>query len=308
MRARARCWLLASLLLALLLAAALLPLRVAAQTATPAPALLRVAADETIQGNVATVGQDILVEGTVQGDVTSWSGDITVSGQVTGDVVSYLGRIDVAASAAVQGNLLALAGDLRSAPGAQVAGQVIDTQIDGALMSSMLALDGEPGFQLDSWLAYLLFSVLLLLLTLTLAGLGLTSGQRRTRAAAQAVRYAFWRVLGLGLLTTLLLALLLLPLAALLSLTLVGLPFILALLVLLQAGYICGLVVVLLPLTRRVGPTMAAVSGLVGLLLAVGALAPLVSGLLFSLLASPGVGALILSRGGALVPVPPQPG
>jgi hypothetical protein len=122
----------------------------------------------------------------------------------------------------------------------------------------------------------------------------------------RALRRAPARSLAVGLLTTLLLGLLLPPLASLLALSLVGLPLVLPLLLLLQAPYLFGLAGLGWALGGQAlpaaAPPVAAAAGAAVLLLplaAVGALAPLWSAALFYLLASLGLGAAVLSRGGA---------
>src|SRR5262249_58397566 len=54
---------------------------------------LVIAAGQHVPGNIATVAQDIRIDGTVAGDVTSWSGAITIAGSVGGDVGSYGGDL-----------------------------------------------------------------------------------------------------------------------------------------------------------------------------------------------------------------------
>ena len=115
--------------------------------------------------------------------------------------------------------------------------------------------------------------------------------------------------LTLGLLTTLALALALLPLAGLLVASVVGVPLLLALLALALALYIYGLVVLARMLSVRNATTanggrmVACTLALVLLIAVVVALAPLWGLALFFLVASPGLGAVVLSRGGMAQPV-----
>jgi hypothetical protein len=146
---------------------------------------------------------------------------------------------------------------------------------------------------------------------------------RRTGAASITLRRAPGRALALGLLTTLLLALALPPLGALLAATLVGLPLIVLLLVVAHAPYIYGLATLARAAeTLRRAPAapgpqpgaqawpgaglnsaaLGAAAVLAVLTAVVAALAPLWGLALFYVLASPGLGAVVLSRGGLLVP------
>jgi hypothetical protein len=151
------------------------------------------------------------------------------------------------------------------------------------------------------------------LFVLLLAGISAWRWPRRTEGAGRTLLSMPWRSLLLGLLTTLLVAALLLPLSALLAMTLVGLPLILALLLLLQLPYIYGLATLaqvagrrLLRISRYGQSGQATLVGTLLLLLPLtllGILTPAGSAILFYTLASAGLGAVILSRGGAFVPV-----
>ena len=91
----------------------------------------------------------------------------------------------------------------------------------------------------------------------------------------------------------------------------VGVPLLLALLALALALYVYGLVVLARMLSargadvgaQRVGRMMAITLALVLLIAVVVALAPLWGLALFLLVASPGLGAVVLSRGGMALPV-----
>src|SRR4029079_6223404 len=102
--------------------------------------MLVIAAGQHVAGNVATIAQDIRVDGAVDGDVTSWNGAIMITGSVGGDGVSYGGDVTVGATGRVGGHILASAGVLHQAPGAIVAGQTINGGA-GEALSSWLALE-----------------------------------------------------------------------------------------------------------------------------------------------------------------------
>ena len=103
-------------------------------------------------GNVATISQDIRVDGTVDGDVTSWNGAITIRGSVGGDVVSYGGAVRCCRPGRWRGHILASAGMLRQSPGAVVAGQKISGGAGEALASLLDLLNpagpGDPTMRL----------------------------------------------------------------------------------------------------------------------------------------------------------------
>ena len=289
-----------------LLLALLLALAPAAAHAQPKP--LVVASGEVRAGDLATVDQPILITGVVEGDVTSWSGTITVAGEVRGDVVSYVGAITLGPTAKVGGSVMAMSGGLHSA-GAAVAGQLLGDQpvAGGTLVAGVARIFGAPAATGAGELPRPVVSGALALAALLLC-VALTAGwPLRTSGAIGALWRAPGRALALGLLSTLLAALLLPLLAGILALSLVGLPLLVPLLLAMQLPYLFGIAVMGRALAERLGgqrlqPAIAAASGAAALLLPlafVGVQAPLASVALFYLIAGPGLGAAILSRGGA---------
>ena len=290
---------------------------------TPVSALARgwnealvIPAGQHVAGNVATIAQDIRVDGIVDGDVTSWSGAITIAGSVGGDVVSYGGDVTVLPTGHVGGHVLASSGALREAPGAVVAGQKINGGgASGALASLLDLLYPNSAAGQDS-VARALFGLALAVLLAAFCLLYTAFWPGRVALAGDTLRLLPGRSVGLGLLTTLALALAILPLAGLLVASVVGVPVLLALLAIALALYVYGLVVLARTLStigatgayqgeglatnrRMVASTLALV-----LLIAVGvALAPLWGLALFFLVASPGLGAVVLSRGGMAQPI-----
>jgi hypothetical protein len=289
-------------LFALLLA--LLPTPARAQ-----PAPLVIASGEVVEGDVATLDQPILVQGLVVGDVTSWSGSITIKGEVRGDVVSYAGSIELAEGARVGGNVLAMAGGVGRAAQASVAGQLLgDGPVaGGAMIASIATIFGQPTGQRSAQIPRPLVSGAMALLALLSCALFAALWPRRTAGAANALRHAPLHATGIGLLTTLLAAILLPPLASLLALSLVGLPFLLPLLLALQLPYLFGLTAIGRLLADALGwrdprATLGAILACLLLLLPlayIGVTAPLASAALFYLVSGVGLGAAILSRGGA---------
>jgi hypothetical protein len=295
-------------LLALALAL-LLPGRALAQNADDA---LAVATGEQRAGDLVTFQRDIEIDGHVEGDVTSWLGDITVRGQVGGDVVSYSGNITLAEGARVEGHVLLLSGDIEQQAGAQVAGQVIHEVPVGGLAASVLDVSDRPLVTPAGWLGYALLSTVLALLTLAVALAAALVWPRRTANIGAVLLLAPWRSLALGAVTLLLLAQLLLLLAGVLALSLVGLVLLPPLVLLLHLPASYGLAVLAHVLARRPGHRPERVSRPAALVLTVGVmllpvvllgiLSPPGGLLLFYLLASAGLGAALLSRGGVFAP------
>ncbi|WP_129633290.1 polymer-forming cytoskeletal protein [Candidatus Oscillochloris fontis] len=289
-------------LVVLMLALALAPRPALAQGPEP----IIVAADQVVQGDLAAVGRPLLIAGRVEGDVTSWSSSITILGTVNGDVVSYAGHIKLGPDAHVTGNILALGGGVTRTNPTQVAGRVLGEQVTagGLLLADMAMLfrpgsDGELG-NIPLPLVSFVLTLLGLLLTLACA----TVWPHRTLGVSRVLQQAPARSALLGVLTTLLLALIGLVVAGLLALTLIGLPLLLPLFLLLQTPYLFALAGVARSVATRIRlpESSALILGTALLLIPlgmVGAIAPLWSLVLFYLLASIGLGATILSRGGA---------
>jgi hypothetical protein len=272
------------------------------------PRPLTVVAGEVIHGDLASVGQPIRIIGMVEGDVTSWSGSITVLGEVHGDVVSYAGSIDLGPDAQVTGSVLSLGGGVLRDERARVAGRTLGENplAGGAMLASAATfLQPQRGVAAAA-LPLPLISAALTIMFLLIALVCVAIWPRRTLGVSLALRHAPGRSVVFGLLTTALVALLLIPLGSLIALSLVGLPLLLPLLLILQAPYLFGLAGLGLALGGRIRPNapeaLAAASGIVLLLLPlglIGAVAPLWSLLLYYTAASAGLGAAILSRGGA---------
>ncbi|HEU5099998.1 MAG TPA: polymer-forming cytoskeletal protein [Roseiflexaceae bacterium] len=276
---------------------------------------LVIGAGQHVAGSVATIAQDIQVDGMVDGDVTSWSGAITIAGSVGGDVVSYNGDVTLTPTGRVGGHILASGGTLHREQGALVAGQAITGGTGEALASLIDLLNPTSAGRQDDALARALFGIALAVLLMAFCFLYTAFWPGRVALAGDVLRRLPGRALGLGLLTTLTLALALLPLAGLLVASVVGIPVLLALLALGLALYVYGLVVLTRTLSasgilkaqsvdRLATSRMIALSLAVVLLIALAvALAPLWGLALFFLVASPGLGAVLLSRGGMALPI-----
>ncbi len=277
---------------------------------------LVIPAGQHVAESVATIAQDIRVDGIVDGDVTSWSGTITIAGAVGGDVVSYGGSVIILPSAQVQGHVLASGGQLQVASGAMVAGQAIHGAEGSATLASLLDLLMPGAGGGDRTLGNLLLSAVFGVLIAAFCVLFSVFWPRRTLVASVALRGLPARAVGLGVLTTAVIGMALPPLTAMLLSSVIGVP------VLLLAGagalalHVYGLAVLARWASeqlagRRAGAndvSMAMLAAVVGLVLVIAiaiAAHPLYGLVLFALLASPGIGAAILSRGGMALPVQP---
>ncbi len=274
-------------------------------------AIIHVEPGERIEGNVATIQQDIIIDGEVVGDVTSWNGSITVNGRVYGDVISYGGMVTLGSSARVDGHVLALTGNLRKQSTATVAGQVIgEPSIGGQVVAGLVNLVGDPRSRSGTLPGALAGSVLVIV-SLALAIASSLVWPRRTEGAGRTLLYRPWRSVALGLITTLILSAVTIMFVALLALTLVGLPFIAVVALLVQIPYLYGLATTAQAIGRRIvrsrqitseATTVLGASLLSTPLIVCTILTPIWGVVAFYLLAGTGLGALIISRGGAFIP------
>lgn len=286
------------------------------------PAPIFAAGDDTvtvpygsvIPGDVATTTQAIVIDGDVAGDVTSWSGDITVRGHVGGDVVSYTGTVLLGPQAHVDGSVLSIGGGVERAATAEVVrAELVGAGSNSALSSTMglFMPRTTAGPVAPAPVGRVIFGLMTGLFTLVFTLLWAMLWPNRTLAASLTLRSSAMRSLGVGLLSTLVLALVAVPLAGVLAASMLGLPLLLVLLVLVNAPYVYGLTTLARAFNLRepvsprqpLGFGVVAVVAAVALVLAVvGATAPLAALVLFYLVASPGLGAVILSRGGLIAP------
>jgi cytoskeletal protein CcmA (bactofilin family) len=275
-----------------------------------------VPADTRHIGDLSTITQDIEVYGAVTGDVTSWSGAIVITGHVGGDVVSYAGTVQILEQGRVDGHVLSVDGELNN-QGA-IAGQMFTGLNNDGALASVFDLFAPPGAQTSASteLGRILFGALVGVFIVAFGILWIAIWPQRTMAAAITLRNSPGRSIALGLLSTLMVALLLPPLIALLTATLIGMPFIALLLVIAHIPYLYGFAASAHTLghwqkaTLSLGShsfsrsTSIVMTGFAGLIGIVATQAPLVGLALFYTLAAPGLGAVIISRGGLQVPQP----
>lgn len=275
-----------------------------------------VPADTHHTGDLSTITQDINVQGAITGDVTSWSGNIVITGRVVGDVVSYAGTVQILEQGRVDGHVLSVDGELNNK--GVIAGQMFTGLDNDGALASVFDLFAPPGAQTSSSmeLGRLLFGALTAVFIAAFGILWVALWPQRTAAAAVTLRTSPGRSVALGLLSTLIVVILLPPVTALLTATLIGMPFIALLLVIAHVPYLYGFATSAHSLShwqkeprllsahwfsRPTSIVMAVCAALIGI---VATQAPLVGLALFYTLAAPGLGAVVISRGGLQVPQP----
>jgi hypothetical protein len=222
-------------------------------------------------------------------------GDVSVEQPVAGNVASLFGNIT--AHAPVNGNVLVGSGQFTGDPALAQAGVITDLARLG-LASSVPGLGGAAGAQGSMSTVVAGVGTLLLFVLLGLSAL-LWPNPLAQASAALAVQP--WPSIGLGMLLLSASALLLGPLVALLSWSVVGLLSLPLLLLFGHLPIIFGLAVVGGTLALRVFPrattqqTLLANGAVLGALLLLTLLVPLAGLLTFYLVASVGFGAMVLS-------------
>ncbi len=272
---------------------------------------LLVQAGQNVAGDLVATSQSIVVDGNVAGDVTTWSGDIRINGHVGGDVVSYSGTIALGSQAHVDGHVLTVSGTIaQEAIPNQVNGQMIAGAPGGRAVFGLIDLvtPSVGGTEDLGPFGRFAFGFAAVLILAALSTFGTMLWPRRTLVTSSVLRAVPWRSAAIGLLTSALLGVLLLPIGALLAITLVGVPLLLPLLLLLQLPYVYGLATVGQTLGRRLLARQRELGTLVGVLVILLPLAilsfvlPFVSFMILYTIASIGLGAAIISRAGTLWP------
>jgi hypothetical protein len=246
-------------------------------------------------GDVVAFDGPVRIAGHATGDVVAVSGPVRITGRVDGDVAAVSDRAFLAPTARVGGDLLY--GDERPvvARGARVSGSIKDKNWADTLSSPGWGLAGPLVWWLAVTVSTLLVGVLLLLLA-----------PRMLAAASRSARGHLWPAVGWGVLVAIAL-----PIVAVLALvTLVGIPFGVALLlalvpVMLVAYVTCAWILGRRMLKEGASPWLALLAGWGVLRLL--ALIP-VAGFLVGLVATViGLGALVVALWHARGPATPAP-
>ena len=242
-----------------------------------------------------------------------------IAGSVTGDVVSYTGNIIITDTAHIEGHIMSIDGAIERANDAQIAGLTFNNSRDTGALSSVFNLfvpTSDVSITALDIFARILIGVVFGIFTLAFSLLWIALWPQRTIAASLTLRQLPGRSMVIGGLTTLFLGLTLPPLITVLSATLIGLPFTLLLLFVVQIPYIYGIATITQTLghvrthqrnTSNSGVARSAIFVATGIACIIGIftiITPLGGLILIYALSSPGLGAVILSRGGHALPYP----
>ena len=259
--------------------------------------------DEQVRG-VITMGGDATVRGRAFGDIVTMGGDAEIDGLVVGNVTTMGGDIDIEEGAVIHGDLNAMGGHIDVSDGARVHGQMLSqsqgTSADHGPGANHAPEDG-PLAGLFRWA---LWSVLVFLLGLVMMG---TAPRRiamvRAELHSRPLRSMFGGMFG---------ALGAVVLAAVLAVTILGIPGAIVISVLLFCGVWFGWTSAawwlgsVLPIKRlQDRPVLQLVTG-VGVLFVIGLL-PKIGFLLVLVAIFAGLGAVIATKFGKTPVNAPKP-
>lgn len=176
-----------------------------------------------VQDNIITFGGNVTVEGRVKENIIAFGGTISLSGEVEDSVVGIGSAITMHSTAIIKGDLVSLGGTLHKEPGCSIQGDTV--YFKGGEVASKLFRGGFFFFPPLIPLILILKAISMLiwlLVALVVAALF----PRQLALASSEIRASFWPIVGTGLLALFIFSSLII-ISALLSLILIGIPFLL---------------------------------------------------------------------------------
>ncbi len=181
---------------------------------------------EVYKGDLIAYKTNALVGGVVTGNVIVLKGNVEIRGKVEKDVIVILGSLNLGPKAEVKGDAVVLGGEVHKEKGAEVAGEIVRLSLN---------LKNEIGWtrislikNITSFLLWLVFAIFLLYVF-----------PRNLQFASAYIEENFWKTMGYGF--ALLIATgVLMVIFSLLSLLVVGIPFLLLLVFWILAAALFG--------------------------------------------------------------------
>jgi hypothetical protein len=177
---------------------------------------------DEVQDNVVAFGGNVVVEGRVKDSIIVFGGSVVLSGEVGDSIVGFGTAITLRSGAVVKGDVASIGGRLDKEPGCTISGDTV--YFKGGEMFSGLIKGGWMGFPLIP-----LFLILKLISFFIWLFIGLVVASlfpRQLAVASSQIRTSFGPVVGIGALALILFVGLVIAFA-LLSLILIGIPFLL---------------------------------------------------------------------------------
>lgn len=263
-----------------------------------------VAPTGSIGGGLVVFGGNAVVAGAVEGDMVVFGGNASLSGSLAGDMVAFGGNVELNDDARVRGDIVSLGGHITGKDVASVAGKVVEFS-PGAWLAKK-AKEAAFGAILSLWFspAMLLYRAVLLVFWVAVALLLTLMFAPAVSRGAEHVRTRWGRALLVGVLWTAF-AWTLLIVFGLLSLVLVGLPFLFILVVFWIAVKFFGMTLVFRAMGAKVASWLGTPDASAYYAVFLGAcflgllrFVPVVGGLVWCIAGLLGAGAALASRFG----------
>lgn len=176
------------------------------------------------QDNIISFGGHVTVEGKVRENIIVFGGSVTLSGEVGDSVVGFGSIITLKSTAVIGGDIASIGGTLSKEPGCVIEGDTVYFKggevISKLFRGSIFSFPFIPIILVIKLIGFFVW----LLIGLFMAALF----PRHLSLASSQVRSAFWPVVGTGLISLILFGGLVVVFA-LLSIVLIGIPFLLML-------------------------------------------------------------------------------
>ena len=259
---------------------------------------------EVTSDELVMLGGSVRIDGEARSDVVVLGGNLTVNGTAR-DVVVVGGSMRLGPDSHIRGDLVNVGGDLNRSPGARIDGEVVHVGVSGldwipwvgAGEWSLGRWWGLSPFHVAARTTQLIYWLLLAVLTVALAG-------DRVSSAAHAIAREPLRFGIIGFVGFFALCLLTVFLVVL-SLLIIGIPFLMAVLLLWWLSYIFGMVAVfqvigqkLLPVFGKQDATQIALAIVGGVAMGLLHYFPLIGSLFWGLAACIGLGSVFATRFG----------
>jgi len=187
---------------------------------------------DDVEDNVISFGGEVIIRGLVTETVLAFGGNIIVEGEVEGTVVGLSSDITLKSTAIVGEDVVVIGGILKKDYGSTIGGDTIQFGMETPEDLKEFLGEGLGGFLGMRLIPFLLVLKLLSLLIWFLLALLLAAiFPRQIAYASSQIRTHFWPVFGLGLLSIIIYTSLCV-FAGFLSLILIGIPILIALVIL----------------------------------------------------------------------------
>ncbi len=182
-------------------------------------------AEDEEQDNVISFGGNVVIEGKVRESVITFGGEVTISGEVGELVLGFGSEITLKSTAVIGCDVVSLGGTLEKEPGCIIQGDTVYFKGFEDLTEFL-----GPGFTGALIPLIIFFKLVSVFITFLLALLITALFPRQITFASTQIRNSFWPIAGTGLLSIIVYVGLVI-FATLLSFVLIGIPILIALII-----------------------------------------------------------------------------